>query len=530
MTRERGVRTRWVRVGSEGEVSSAGDAGSLQGRVVLGSGPGERLRGLTHQIGIVGTFDIANFGDLLFPMVADHELKQRLQSVRIRPFSYRGMDGTEWPYRVEPVADLSRVVDELSGLIVGGGHVIRFDKSVAAGYSSTSPDVHHPTGYWLSPTLLASLIGLPVIWNAVGVSRRRLDPWSQLLLEAALRSAAYASAREPEGAQFLRSLAHDLDVRVVPDTAFGLPHVLDLDTRSSQFERWCEEAGVDGPYMVVQPSPALARIGPAVRRSVQAALAAGIKVVELPKGTAALGDRPGLLDLPVDGVVSVEKWPTPTLMAEIVAHSQALVVRAFHLSIVGLTVGLPVFRPRPKPGTKYAQLSPFGRVFEIDEDGPGFADVLLTELGRRPLDVQVLECQEQLRTHWDRVAGLIENAGWTPEIAIQRRRWLMRLPGELETLTDGEGSSSSRSAEDGAGGALGPHGDLDQLAQWMDQLVPATRRVLESRRWRLADMLGRVSARTGRLLGRRSTSFAAPQVMRNVQEQYEEWRSSNSQN
>ena len=32
------------------------------------------------RIGIVGTFDIENFGDLLFPLVARRELEERLRS------------------------------------------------------------------------------------------------------------------------------------------------------------------------------------------------------------------------------------------------------------------------------------------------------------------------------------------------------------------------------------------------------------------------------------------------------------------
>jgi lipopolysaccharide transport system ATP-binding protein len=55
-------------------------------------------------------------------------------------------------------------------VIVGGGHLVRFDKNVARGYGSTSTAVHHPTGYWLTPTLVAGAAGVPVVWNALGAS------------------------------------------------------------------------------------------------------------------------------------------------------------------------------------------------------------------------------------------------------------------------------------------------------------------------------------------------------------------------
>jgi hypothetical protein len=37
---------------------------------------------------MVGTFDVDNFGDLLFPIVAEHELTARLPGVELRRYSY----------------------------------------------------------------------------------------------------------------------------------------------------------------------------------------------------------------------------------------------------------------------------------------------------------------------------------------------------------------------------------------------------------------------------------------------------------
>jgi lipopolysaccharide transport system ATP-binding protein len=34
------------------------------------------------QIGICGTFDVANYGDLLFPLIAESELTERLGALR----------------------------------------------------------------------------------------------------------------------------------------------------------------------------------------------------------------------------------------------------------------------------------------------------------------------------------------------------------------------------------------------------------------------------------------------------------------
>jgi hypothetical protein len=41
-----------------------------------------------RQIGICGTFDVENYGDLLFPLIVEAELSRRLGRVRLHRFSY----------------------------------------------------------------------------------------------------------------------------------------------------------------------------------------------------------------------------------------------------------------------------------------------------------------------------------------------------------------------------------------------------------------------------------------------------------
>src|SRR6266849_639891 len=73
------------------------------------------------QVGIVGTFDVENYGDLLFPLIAEAELRARLGSVNLRAFSYHAKTSPEWPFGVTSVADLPRVIDDLDALLIGGG-------------------------------------------------------------------------------------------------------------------------------------------------------------------------------------------------------------------------------------------------------------------------------------------------------------------------------------------------------------------------------------------------------------------------
>src|SRR6478672_1343700 len=155
-------------------------------------------------IGLFGTFDVRNFGDLLFPLIAENELKQRLGEVKIHPFSYHAKAFPDWPYDVTSLTDLHRKVQELDGILIGGGHIIRFDKVVAPGYVPPNDMIHHPTGYWLFPALLAVQHGIPLIWNAPGVYEQDGFPnWSRPLLEFVLQSSSYIAVRDEDSRSVL---------------------------------------------------------------------------------------------------------------------------------------------------------------------------------------------------------------------------------------------------------------------------------------------------------------------------------------
>src|SRR5688500_17008770 len=105
--------------------------------------------GIWH-IGVFGTFDVENYGDLLFPLIAEAELTKRLGRVNVHAFSYHARSRPEWPYPVTSLTELPQMAGSLDGVLLGGGLIIRFDKGVAPGYGPPTPSIHHPTGYWLS--------------------------------------------------------------------------------------------------------------------------------------------------------------------------------------------------------------------------------------------------------------------------------------------------------------------------------------------------------------------------------------------
>jgi lipopolysaccharide transport system ATP-binding protein len=364
------------------------------------------------RIAIVGTFDVENFGDLLFPLLTFRELGERLHRPDIRLYSYREKTDS-WPYPVRSLSRLDSDIRELDLLVVGAGHLVRFDKNVAPGYNPP-PGLHHPTGYWLMPTLLAELYGVPVAWNSLTVSPDTPE-WASALLGLAVRSASYVSVRDRPSLRELNRVVEGANVELVPDIAFGVGRVLP-DTPSDSYHRFLEATGLRPPFVAVQPSPHLVRHGRQIGGAVREASRQGCAVLELPI-SPVLGDQVGLLEL---GGPTVRPgcWPHPLLLAEIISRSEAVIARSLHLSVVALSCGVPVHRPRSAPDPKYEPLIGLPGVY-LWEDGVDVADTMRRGLGRAEPDGGAGRRSEELGSHWDAIAALPGRSAKGASVAVE---------------------------------------------------------------------------------------------------------------
>ena len=144
------------------------------------------------------------------------------------------------------------MIHRLDGLLIGGGFLIRFDKQVAPGYLPPTPEIHHPTGYWLTPALIALQHDVPLVWNAPGMHCNDIPAWANPLMEMALALSRYVSVRDEPSRSALEPLTSS-PIAVVPDTAFGLRACWISRARPPPNSRVSlKSSGLDGPYIVVQ--------------------------------------------------------------------------------------------------------------------------------------------------------------------------------------------------------------------------------------------------------------------------------------
>jgi Rps23 Pro-64 3,4-dihydroxylase Tpa1-like proline 4-hydroxylase len=375
------------------------------------------------RIGIVGTFDVRNYGDLLFPLIAEAELRQRLGAVKIHPFSYHAQEPPDWPYVVTSVADLPEIVSDLDAMLIGGGFIIRFDKEVAPGYEPPKPWIHHPTGYWLTPALIALQRGIPIVWNAPGMHLNDVPRWARPLLRLALDHSAYVAVRDEPSRATLAQLVEDDRITVVPDTGFGVAKLLPAEA-SPNLKRLWKSAGISKPYVLVQAADSLtwfSRFVSENRRPLS-----GLQFVALPIGPV-LGEvaenLPGFAGLPT--------WPDPLLLAELISHASAVVGHSYHLAITALTCGVPVFTWIDLSVGKFTALRDFETIYPLSAVEEFGAEWFVSRIGKRK-PLPALETNlGLLADHWDRAADAIRSGTDASTAAAIGRFW-QSLPFMLE--------------------------------------------------------------------------------------------------
>lgn len=382
------------------------------------------MTGRELKVGLVGTFDVENYGDLLFPLIAETELTERLGPVRLQCFSYEARSAEDWPFPVTSLTELPRLAAGLDGLLIGGGFLVRFDKAVAPGYGPP-PGIHHPTGYWLSPALMALQHGVPVIWNAPGVHYEDLPAWADPLMRLAFSSSAYIAVRdEPSRAALARFTDPDR-IEVVPDTAFGLARRLAAPTAEVRQVR--ETAGLTGPYLIIQGVRNLEACQRFLKR--HADRLRGYRLLALPIGPVN-GDDTSILDPGLPGLVTLPFWPDPLLMAGLIREAEAVVGSSFHLAITALTAGVPVFSPVDLSQWKYPGLLGFETIHPLPAED-SYPEWFFSQLGKAVVSPRVGAAVDRLAVHWDRIASVLQGGNTCSSVAVGR--FWQSLPEVLET-------------------------------------------------------------------------------------------------
>lgn len=380
------------------------------------------------RIGIFGTFDVQNYGDLLFPIIARLELSHRLNAVEIIPFSYHAKSFPDWPYEVISLTELPKKAHELDAILIGGGFIIRFDKFIAPEYEPPEEWIHHPTGYWLTPALLGAQHGIPVIWNAPGMHCNDIPIWSHALLSLALEYSAHIAVRDEPSRDSLTKFVNSPErVKLIPDTAFNLGRHMHSRVAAEEAHAILEGLGLKQPYIVIQATQNLEKLTDHIKRFQGELPQLSFLLLRL---GPVLCDHESFIDNTLPHTYSLTEWPSPMVLAELIGGAEAAFGHSYHLAITALCSGVPVFTSSDLSVGKFTALSPFETVHSLESMNCDDPRWLADRIGRKNPSPLVEDAARELDEHWNQVVHAIKDC--RHDSRSQINKFWMSLPTLLE--------------------------------------------------------------------------------------------------
>lgn len=203
---------------------------------------------------ISGTFDVGNFGDLLFPIIAAH---------RLRPFGWDVLAASPTDASCGlPDAAPSTALASVAGggmidaVLIGGGEIVHaFPADFVAEYvQAGQADQAYPV-LWFGATFVASLADVPIAWNAPGAPAPFSASIRETALDPALAAADYVSVRDEASRRFLQPDGGS--AVLVPDTVADLASVWPPASLTAAFDALRRRKGIaaEDALFAVQARP-----------------------------------------------------------------------------------------------------------------------------------------------------------------------------------------------------------------------------------------------------------------------------------
>jgi hypothetical protein len=294
-----------------------------------------------------GTFDVENYGDLLFPIVARSflaELEAEFEWISPKggaPVCADAVASTgvlDLPWR-EWSFDLA---------LIGGGNIVtpRPTDLPAYGEPKHLASIAYPT-LWLSACLKAAECKAVIAWDAPGTMAKGWSAGAGAALNGCLGLSDYVALRETEGLDWLDEPVRRT-IRSVPDTVVALPRVWPKASLAPEGDAIRREFGLEAPYFIVHlkgrnvPTPQLRKAAAAAIDRL--AEATGLMPVLLPIGRCH-GDAEALSlvqeQLASPAILIVRSTGLRETTA-LIAQADYVFSASLHCALVAAAYGAPV--------------------------------------------------------------------------------------------------------------------------------------------------------------------------------------------
>ncbi|MFH6769651.1 polysaccharide pyruvyl transferase family protein [Gaetbulibacter aquiaggeris] len=178
-----------------------------------------------NKIALFGTFDVDNYGDLLFPFLAEH----RLENYKLEFVSPTNTK-TIFKDAKSIICFDDCVKKNYNAVIIGGGNILHLKPNVNTVYGITGFSY---ADLWIGAIKLAGESKIPSLFNSPGIPEKFKSDIEEKIVYDALISCSYISVREIYSEKIIKDLFNQeiIDINVVPDTAFEISKVWPLENQ-----------------------------------------------------------------------------------------------------------------------------------------------------------------------------------------------------------------------------------------------------------------------------------------------------------
>ena len=163
-----------------------------------------------------GTFDVNNYGDLLFPHIAEYRLpnhKWEHISPTNRLTAFKDS---------KPIISFEEAKNRnYDAMVTGGGNIVHLSYNNKTVYKSIKGFSY--ANLWVGAAKLAIKNKIPHIFNAPGVSENFTTFFKRKIAKTVFRKSEYVSFRENLSLKLVSKLSNNkFNISIVPDTAFEI--------------------------------------------------------------------------------------------------------------------------------------------------------------------------------------------------------------------------------------------------------------------------------------------------------------------
>lgn len=212
-----------------------------------------------YRIAQVGSFDVENYGDLLFEKVFKAKIEEYIEVEEIVLFAPKNCNlAFDESKQVFSVVELEKKHQEknFDAIVIGGGDLIHFEKIKALMPNLSENTIAYESLYmWMVPAFVAIKYDIPILWNCPGVPQDFLDSEKKLVKEL-VNSLDYIAVRDDLSKKRLLGCEIEKDILVFPDTVIIMSEIIPKEALKKVLENLSLGFDANDDYIVFHANSA----------------------------------------------------------------------------------------------------------------------------------------------------------------------------------------------------------------------------------------------------------------------------------